>query len=181
MPNLIPRTVTPHPFRQLATHSLSFLRAQARCRHDSAAAESLKAQTELKEDVNQDAPPLRIRKHGFRALPVSPLMREDGARKHRREITSQDDVLKEFQKEVALNPYGVHTQRPQNQHPILTPNLSASTSDSHPILQPHSGPSTLTLPATFHHDNRKSAEHHQRQFTQSQSSHTTRAQRRIQR
>lgn len=163
MPTLIPRTVTPRPFRQLATYSPSCLRVQVRYRHDSAATESPEPQTELKENVNEDAPLLRVRKHGFRALPVSPLMRGDGARKQRRQSAPQDDSLKEFQKEVALNPYGMHTQRLQFMYSILTSNHSASSSDSCPILQPHASPPALTLPAPIHHDNRKSASHHQRQ------------------
>ena len=108
MPILIPRTVSPHCFRKLAAYSPSWLRAQARCRHDSAAADFLQPQTDLKGDANEYAPPLRARKHGFKALPLSPLMCGDGAKKIRKKSAQQDDALKEFQKEVALNPYGMH-------------------------------------------------------------------------
>jgi hypothetical protein len=113
MPTLIPRTGSPHLFRQLATNAPSCLHAHARCRHDSAAAESRQQQqASLEEDVNDDTPPLRVRKHGFRSLPLSPLMRGDGAKKPRKQSVaspSQHAALKEFQKEVALNPYGMYT------------------------------------------------------------------------
>jgi hypothetical protein len=111
MPILITRTGTPHLFRQLATNAPSCLHAQARCRHDSAATDSRQQQASLSEDVNEDAPPLRVRKHGFRALPLSPLMRGDSAKKPRKQSVappSQRDALKEFHKEVAMNPYGMH-------------------------------------------------------------------------
>lgn len=110
MPILISRTVTPNPLRQLAAYSPRGLRTQVRCLHDSAAGSSLELQTDAKEGVKEDAPPLRARKHGYRALPVSPLMRKDSAKKHIKQTVHQDDDLKEFRKEVAMNPYGKHTQ-----------------------------------------------------------------------
>jgi hypothetical protein len=130
MPTLIPRTGSPHLFRQLATYHPSCLHAQARCRHDSAAIDPRQQQASLSEDVNEDAPPLRVRKHGFRSLPLSPLMRGDGAKKSRKQSVvppSQHAALKEFQKEVAMNPYGMYT---------INTAIPASKTDAHSQHKP---------------------------------------------
>jgi hypothetical protein len=153
MPILIPRTGTSHPIRQLATNAPSCFLAQARCRHDSVAADPLQSQASLEHDVNEDAPPLRVRKHGFRALPMSPLMRGDGAKKPRKQSVtppSQQAALKEFQKEVALNPYGMHTidtallisdTNTRSQHKHSQPPSASATSHSPAYPPTSSSPS----------------------------------------
>jgi hypothetical protein len=59
--------------------------------------------------VNDYNPPLRLRKHGFKSLPLSPLMRteKNAPATTRRALPPPDDeALKQFQKEVATNPFG---------------------------------------------------------------------------
>jgi hypothetical protein len=106
MPILTPHTVTPRLF---ITSSPKCLHTQIRLRHETAVANPVCDQASLEQDVNGYAPPLRVRKHGFRALPVSPLIREGNAKRPRKAIGQQHDSLKDFQKEVALNPYGMET------------------------------------------------------------------------
>lgn len=159
MPILIPRTVTPHLFRQLATSSPRCFHTQTPCRHEAAAADFVQSEANLEqhEDVNGYATPSRERKHGFKALPVSPLMREGNAKRPRRQNAQQHDALKAFQKEVAMNPYGAIIPRPLCPHTILILPSSTSTRNSRPILQSHTGPPASPFPAPFHHNNRKIA------------------------
>ena len=152
MPILIPRAVTPSLSTQLATSSRICSYAQVRCRHETAAADSFHGQTDLEQHVNEYAPPLRARKHGFRSLHMSPLMIGENAKRTRRPKAPHDDALKDFQKEVAMNPYGRRMLRSQFSHKILILQPSTSTSDSYPILRSHSCAPTVPLSPPFRND-----------------------------
>ena len=106
MPILIPRAVTPRLSKQLATSSRVRSHTQVRCRHETAAADSFHGQTDLEQHVNEYAPPMRARTHGFRSLPMSPLMIGENAKRTHRPRAQHHDALKDFQKEVSVNPYG---------------------------------------------------------------------------
>jgi hypothetical protein len=179
MPVLISGSVAPYSFRQLARCFLSrFHVAQARRCHDFAVASPVQ-ETSLKGDAQEDEPRIRERKHGFRALPVSPLMIGDGKRRQRRPIIQQDDALKEFQKEVALNPYGTTTTDVFTCTP-KTDNLSStSTRNPNPILQSHPNPPPLSLPNPLHHNHRTPPSYHRKSVAQIESSHKTRVQYRL--
>ena len=118
---LIPRIVTPRLFRPRATSWRKCLHTtQVHYRHEASAAGSVQHRADSEQHVNEYAPSLRARKHGFRPLPVSPLMREGYARGTPKQIVQQHDELKEFQKEVAMNPYGKHISRSCFTHDVLT-------------------------------------------------------------
>jgi hypothetical protein len=73
--------------------------------------------------VNDYNPPLKLRKHGFKSLPLSPLMRteKDAPATTRRAQPLVDDALKQLQKEVATNPFGWST--PQTHLHLLQTNI----------------------------------------------------------
>jgi hypothetical protein len=107
-------------FRQLAVPSQISSRLHFRRSHGPAAArdQSLpRPQDSLNHPqptVNNNNQPLRLRRHGFKSLPLSPLMRADEdapatTRRAQQPPPSADEALKQFQKEVAMNPYGLST------------------------------------------------------------------------
>jgi hypothetical protein len=108
MPILNPRTATPRLYRTRATSWRNCLHTPVRWRHDTAVVDLVHDQTDLEQHVNEYAPPLRARNHGFKPLPMSPLMREGYAKGPPRRIEPQQDELKDFRKEVAMNPFGRH-------------------------------------------------------------------------
>jgi hypothetical protein len=176
MPILIPRTVTPHPFKHLAKSPLRCLPTQARHLHEIVAADSIRGQATLEQDVNEYAPPLRARRHGFKSLPVSPLLREENAKKPRKRNAQQHDALKDLQKEVATNPYGMNMIRKHRTRKTLTPPCSTSTRNSYPNLHPHACAPTISLPAPLHHNDRKTTTHRQFSDAKTESSPTSRSQ-----
>lgn len=95
--------------------SANFNRLHFRRSHGIAAASSQSLPTDSLEQptVDDNGPPLRHRKHGFKSLPLSPLMhKEDAPATMRRAPASGDEAMKEFQKEVAMNPYGLSAPQP---------------------------------------------------------------------
>lgn len=149
MPILNPRTVTPRLYRTRATSWRNCLHKQVRWRHDTAVADSVGGQTDLEQHVNEYAPPLRARKHGFKPLPMSPLMREGYAKGRPRQIEPQQDELKDFRKEVAMNSFGRHILRIHFTRQILILAPSTSTSDSHSTLRSYARAPTFPLPPPF--------------------------------
>jgi hypothetical protein len=99
-------------FRQFAVPSQISSRLHFRRSHGTAQAldQSLSVDSlnHSQHTVNDDGQPLKLRKHGFKSLPLSPLMRtEKGApATTRRTQPPADDALKQFQKQVAANPFG---------------------------------------------------------------------------
>jgi hypothetical protein len=171
MPILNPHTVTPCLSKQLATSSQRCLHARTRCLHETAAADSVQGQSDLEQHVNAYAPPLRARKHGFKPLPMSPLMREGYAKGRPRPKEQQQDALKDFQKEVAMNPYGTHMPRSYFSRQILTlsPSTSASYSNSPLRSNPRAPP--ITLPPPFRNNDRETTGCHERPIPQIKSPH----------
>ena len=113
MPDLLYRAITLQPFRQLAVSSQLFSRLHIRRSHGAAAASSSDSLHHSQPTVNEDNPPSRLRKHGFKSLPLSPLMHTEDASAHKRRTQpSADEAMKAFQKEVAMNPYGLSTSPP---------------------------------------------------------------------
>lgn len=149
MPILIPRAVTHRLFKQLATSSRVRSCAQVRGRHESAAADSVHGRTDLEHHVNEYAPPLRARKHGLKPLPMSPLMIEGNAKRPRKPRVPNSDALKDFQKEVAMNPYGRHVLRSYFSRNILILPPSTRTSDSYSNLRYHVCALTVPLSTSF--------------------------------
>jgi hypothetical protein len=108
-------------FRQLAVPSQTSSRLHFRRSHGPAAAsdQSLPRPRDSlnhpQPTVNNNYQPLRLRRHGFKSLPLSPLMRadEDAPPPVRRAQPPPpppaDEALKQFQKEVAMNPFGLST------------------------------------------------------------------------
>jgi hypothetical protein len=113
-------------FRQFVVPSQIFSRLHFRRSHGTAQAldQSLpKASLNHSQPtVNDYNPPLKPRKHGFKSLPLSPLMRtdKDAPATTRRAQPPADDALKQFQKEVATNPFGWST--PQSHLHLLQTN-----------------------------------------------------------
>lgn len=178
MPILNPRTVSPRLLRlskQLATSSRICSCAQVRCRHDTAAADSVHGQTDVEHHVNESAPPLRARKHGFKPLPVSPLIRERYANGPPRQNAQQQDSLKDFQKEVAMNPYGKHVPHLHLSGKILIVPPSTSASDFNSPLRSHTRTSPIALPPTFRNNDRDIAGCHKHSTPQTKSPHPARS------
>jgi hypothetical protein len=113
MPDLLSRAITLQPFRQFAVPSANFSRLHIRRSHGTAATSNQSLPTDSlngpQPTVDNDGPPLRRRKHGFKSLPLSPLISTEDAR---RAPVPADENLKKFQEEVATNPYGL-SLRPQ--------------------------------------------------------------------
>jgi len=117
MPDPLSRAITLNPFRQFAIPSANFSRLHARRSHGTAAARDQARPADSlhhsQPTVNDDGQFWKRRKHGFKSLPLSPLMREKDApapRTRRAQTPSTDDddaALKEFQKEISMNPYGL--------------------------------------------------------------------------
>ena len=151
---LIPRAVTPRlsTCTQLATSSQRCSHTQVRYLHETAAADSVQHHADSEEHVNEYAPPLRARKHGFKPLPMSPLMGARNAKAPRTQIAQQQDALKDFQKEVAVNPYGTHIPRSHFLRKTLTLSPSTSTSNSYSTLRSYACTPTLPLPASIHNN-----------------------------
>jgi len=113
MPDLLSRAITLQPFRQTIS------RLHIRRSHGTSAARDqslplpLDSLNHSQPTLNNDGQPLRLRKHGFKSLPLSPLMRaeEDAPTPVRRAQPPPpaDEALKQFQKEVAMNPFGLST------------------------------------------------------------------------
>jgi hypothetical protein len=117
MPDLLSRAITLQPFRQFAVFSQSATRLHIRRSHGTAAADGRSLPVDSlnhpQTTADNDGPPLRLRKHGFKSLPLSPLMRfEDAPATTRRAPAPVDEAMKEFQKEVAMNPFGLSTPQP---------------------------------------------------------------------
>jgi hypothetical protein len=108
-------------FRQLAVPSQISSRLHFRRSHGPAAARDQSLPRPPQDSLNHPQPtvnnnnqPLRLRRHGFKSLPLSPLMRADEdapatTRRAQQPPPSADEALKQFQKEVAMNPYGLST------------------------------------------------------------------------
>lgn len=152
MPILNPRTATPRLYRTRATSWRNCLHTQVRWRHDTAAGDSAHGQSDIEHHVNEYAPPLRARKHGFKPLPMSPLMREGYVKGPPRQVEQQQDALKDFQKEVAMNPHGMYMLRTYVSRKILTLSPSTSTSDSDTTLRSHACALTFSLSPPFCND-----------------------------
>lgn len=152
MPILIPRAVTPHLFRRITVCSPRCFHSQVRLRGETAAADSVHDQAALEKHVNDYAPPLRMRKHGFGALPMSPLLYEGNARRSRKQSAQRDDTLKDFQKEVALNSYGMYISHRYSLHTMLILPPSTCSRDSYPMLQSHIRAPAVPLPASIYHN-----------------------------
>lgn len=146
MPILNPRTVTPRLYRTRATSWRNCLHTPVRWRHDTAAAHSIHGQTDLEQHVNEFTPLLRARKHGFKPIPISPLMREGYAKGSPRQIEQQQDALKDFRKEVAMNPFGRHMLRTFCIRQILILAPSTSISDSYSTLRSYARAPTIPFP-----------------------------------
>lgn len=115
MPDLRSRAITLQPFRQFAVFSQNVTRLHIRRSYGTAAADSL---NQSHTTVDNDGPPLKLRKHGFKSLPLSPLMRtEDAPATTRHATATTDEALKGFQKEVAMNPFGLSTPQPTSLNP----------------------------------------------------------------
>ena len=105
-------------FRQLAVPSQISSRLHFRRSHGTAQAldQSLPVDSlnHSQPTVNDYNSPLKLRKHGFKSLPLSPLMctDKDAPATTRRAQPPADDALKQFQKEVATNPFGRSTPQP---------------------------------------------------------------------
>ena len=173
MPILILRAVTPCLFKQLPTAPPRCSHTQTRLLHEAAATGAVRDQADLGRDVNKYAPPLRVRRHGFKSLPVSPLLREGNAKKPRKQTAQQHDTLKGFQKEVAMNPYGMHITCKHCTRKTLTPPCSTSSRNSHPNLYPHACALALSLPGSFHHNGRKTTAYHQFPDAKTEGPHTS--------
>jgi hypothetical protein len=122
MPDLLSRAITLQPFRQLRVPSHIFSRLHIRRSHGTAAAEDrslpVDSLNRSQTTADNDGPPLKLRKHGFKSLPLSPLMRfEDAPATTRRAPAPADEALKEFQKQVAMNPFGSSTPQPTTINP----------------------------------------------------------------
>ena len=152
MPILNPRTVTPRLYRTRATSWRNCLHTQLRWSHDTAAAGSVHGQSDLEQHVNEYSPLSRARKHGFKSLPMSPFMRDGYAKGPPRQVEQQQDALKEFRKEAAMNPYGRHMLRSCFSRETLTLPSSTSTSDSHSTLCSHACAPTFPLSPPFHNN-----------------------------
>jgi len=172
MPILKSRAVTPRLFKQLATSSQRCFHAKTRCLHETAAADSVQGQSDLEQHVNDYEPPLRARKHGFKPLPMSPLMREGYAKGRPRPNEQQQDALKDFQKEVAMNPYGTHVPRSYFSRQILILPPSTSASNSNSPLRSHARAPTFALPPSLRNNHRETTGCHERSIPQIKSPHT---------
>jgi hypothetical protein len=155
MPVLNPWTVTPRLYRTRATSWRNCFDTPLRWRHDTAAADSVHGQANLEHHVNEYAPPLRARKHGFKSLPMSPLMREEYAKGPPRQVEPQQDVLEDFRKEVAMNPYGRHVLLFYLSRKVLTLPPSTSSSDAYSTLRPYARAPTFPLPPPFRNNARE--------------------------
>jgi hypothetical protein len=120
MPDLLSRAITLQPFRQFAVFSQNVTRLHIRRSHGTAAAQDrslpVDSLNHSQTTVDNDGPPLKLRKHGFKSLPLSPLMRTETAPATTRRAPV-DEALKEFQKGVAMNPFGSSTPQPSSLNP----------------------------------------------------------------
>lgn len=95
--------------------------------HDTVARRSTASANKQSASVSENGFQMKARKHGFKSLPISPLMRtrEKTKPKPAPVNASEDEALAEFRKQFAQNPFGR----------ILRPSLAAcSPTDMH-ILQ----------------------------------------------
>ena len=116
MPDLLR---VPKAFRQLAVTTQISSRLHFRRSHGPAAARDQSLPRPPQDSLNHPQPtvnnnnqPLRLRRHGFKSLPLSPLMRADEdapATTRRAQQPPADEALKALQKEVAMNPFGLST------------------------------------------------------------------------
>ncbi|KAM0713697.1 hypothetical protein Q7P37_010659 [Cladosporium fusiforme] len=109
MPDLLSRATTRLQLAQLAEClPRRCCVAQVRQRHDiSAQNEAAHSLLQTQPIVIKDGQLMRSRKHGFRSLPLSPLLSE-GRRKPSKSAgrdVADDEALAEFQKEVAMNSF----------------------------------------------------------------------------
>jgi hypothetical protein len=118
MPDPLSRAITLQSFRQFAVPLQRSSLLHIRRSYGTAAVEDRSLPKDSLNHsqipVNNDNPPLRLRKHGFKSLPLSPLIRTEDAPApiRRAPAPADDEALKAFQKEVALNPYGSSTPQP---------------------------------------------------------------------
>ena len=96
MPDLLSRAITLQSFRQFAVPLQRPSLLHIRRSYGTAAVEDrslpVDSLNHSQIPVNNDNPPLRLRKHGFKSLPLSPLMRtEDAPAPIRRAQAPADD------------------------------------------------------------------------------------------
>lgn len=113
MPDLLPRAITPFKLAQLAQCLPRSRALQVRQRHDISsqhgAPDSL---LNTQPTVSEDGQLMRSRKHGFRSLPLSPLMSEKKPSTKAAKDEADEKALADFQKEFAMNPFGELAQSP---------------------------------------------------------------------